>query len=88
MYVYKDKREIIIAWSCHAPYAASTHINHVEKQNTNKQVCVRSLTSLSRSSPIVFAWLRPECSSADQIRTEEEEEEDEKVEDLDVDWLL
>lgn len=68
------------------PYAASTHINHVEKQKKNNQVCVRSLTSLSRSSPVVFAWLRPECSSADQIHTEEDEGEE--VEDLDVDWLL
>lgn len=63
------------------PHAASTHINRVEKQKKNKGVCVRSLTS-----SVVFAWLRPECSSADQIHTEEDEGEE--VEDLDVDWLL
>lgn len=87
--MFKDKREIIVVWSCHAPLpsnTASTHIDHVEKQNKNKQVCVCFLTSLSRSSAVVFAWLRPECSSADQIHTEEDQEED--VEDLDVEWLL
>lgn len=82
----KIKGRLSLSGVVTSPYAASTHINHVEKQKKNKQVCPRPLTSLSRSSPVVFAWLRPECSSADQIHTEEDEGEE--VEDLDVDWLL
>lgn len=78
----KIKREIIVVWSCHAPlrcFYSHQPCGKTKQKQTSvcllSHILVRDRRPACRARPVVFAWLRPECSSADQIHTEEDEEE-------------
>lgn len=95
VYVYKDKKGDYRCLELSRPPTLLLLTSTTWKDKTKKtNKCVSALSHprrgrrpTCRDRPVVFAWLRPECSSADQIHTEEEDEE-EKVQDLDWDWLL
>lgn len=96
MYVYKDKKGDYRCLELSRTPTLLLLTSTMWKNKTKTSKCVSALSHprrdrrpACRARPVVFAWLRPECSSADQIHTKENEEEaEEKVQDLDWDLLL